>query len=83
MMRVRWEAPSTIHCSSWAARAGLDSWTPSTHRAMTLVLLGSLARRASPSLASAPSTWVGVGCSGSRTSGSSVTVSLQKAPRRF
>ena len=51
--------------------------------AMTLALLGSLARRASPPWPAPPPPGWGVGCSGSRTSGSSVTVSLQKAPRRF
>ena len=83
MTKVRWEAPATVQASICWARAGLERRSPSTHRATSLPPLGSLARMAAPSFSRAPSIWAWLGFSGRRTSGSSVTVSLQKADSRF
>ena len=50
---------------------------------MSLAEEGSLPRMAAASFSSAPSIWAWEGFSGSRSSGSSITVSLQYRPRRL
>ena len=63
--------------------ASLERSCPSTHMAMSRHPAGSFARTASASRASAASIWAGEGDSGSRSSGSSKIVSVQKRLSRL
>ena len=81
--KVRSEAPSTIQLLRRCASCGLSMVLPSMHMATTLPPLGSLARIAAPSRSKAAWIWAWVGRSGSRSSGSSVTVRRQYPPRRL
>ena len=83
MRNTSWPTPWLAQASSCRARASLDRSSPSTHRAMRAAPEGSLARMAAASFKRAASTWAGEGSSGSRSSGSSVSSSLQKRERRL
>ena len=78
-----WLSPRLANVSMRWAKSGLDRSRPSTHRAMRVEALGSFPRMAAASFSSAASTWAGEGFSGNRSSGNSISVSLQYRLRRL
>ena len=83
MRNTRCPTPWLAQAAICRASASLDRGSPSTHRAIRAAPDGSLARMAAASFKRAASIWAGEGASGSRSSGSSTSSSLQKRDSRL